>query len=240
MPLAACDASQENIAWAADYNVCGEATLRAVPRTATGTDRVSGERRRGHGPVMDVHEGGGERAHPTLPAIIEQPFRFQGQQFDEETGLHYNRLRYYDPVVGRFASQDPIGLVGSTNLFEYTINPLSWIDPYGLSQNCPPKKEVIIEAGSFEEARNIALMKMGSIDPSSRLPQIGRLGAGKGRRTGFTGTGNGEFKRLRLDYDPDKGPHINVEVGKGECARKWAIKFPGTEETFKSLLKKNT
>ncbi|MEE4688446.1 RHS repeat-associated core domain-containing protein, partial [Pseudomonas alliivorans] len=38
--------------------------------------------------------------------------RFQGQYFDEETGLHYNTFRYYDPEVGRFITQDPIGLLG--------------------------------------------------------------------------------------------------------------------------------
>ena len=43
----------------------------------------------------------------------EQHLRFQGQYFDVETGLHYNRFRYYDPDVGRFVSQDPIGLVGA-------------------------------------------------------------------------------------------------------------------------------
>lgn len=83
---------------------------------------------------MDVHEGGGEKARPTPPAIIEQPFRFQGQQFDEETGLHYNRFRYYDPSVGRFASQDPIGLAGGNNPFLYAPTPTSWIDPYGLKK----------------------------------------------------------------------------------------------------------
>ena len=36
-----------------------------------------------------------------------QPIRFQGQYIDEETGLHYNRFRYYDPDVGMFTSRDP-------------------------------------------------------------------------------------------------------------------------------------
>jgi RHS repeat-associated protein len=66
--------------------------------------------------------------------VLEQPFRFQGQQFDEETGLHYNRYRYYDPGVGRFVSQDPIGLWGGTNLLTYVHNPLTWIDPLGLAR----------------------------------------------------------------------------------------------------------
>jgi RHS repeat-associated protein len=46
-----------------------------------------------------------------------QNLRFQGQYFDEETGLHYNRFRYDDPDVGRFTNQDPIGLDGGNNLF---------------------------------------------------------------------------------------------------------------------------
>lgn len=69
------------------------------------------------------------------PALIEQPLRCQGQQFDEETGLHYNRFRYYDSVVGRFVSQDPIGLLGGGNFYQYAPNSINWLDPLGLS-NC--------------------------------------------------------------------------------------------------------
>ncbi|NAT60485.1 type IV secretion protein Rhs, partial [Pseudomonas syringae pv. actinidifoliorum] len=43
---------------------------------------------------------------------VEQNLRFQGQYFDVETGLHYNTFRYYDPEIGRFTTQDPIGLLG--------------------------------------------------------------------------------------------------------------------------------
>ena len=64
---------------------------------------------------------------------ITQSFRFQGQYFDAETGLHYNRFRYYDPDIGRFISQDPIGLMGGVNLYQYAPNPVGWIDPFGLS-----------------------------------------------------------------------------------------------------------
>ncbi|MBO2924486.1 RHS repeat-associated core domain-containing protein, partial [Pseudomonas asiatica] len=46
---------------------------------------------------------------------VEQNLRFQGQYFDSETGLHYNTFRYYDPEVGRFTIQDPVGLSGGTN-----------------------------------------------------------------------------------------------------------------------------
>jgi len=60
------------------------------------------------------------------------PIRLQGQYADAETGLHYNRNRYYDPVIGQFISQDPIGLLAGTNLYRYGPNALSWIDPLGM------------------------------------------------------------------------------------------------------------
>jgi RHS repeat-associated protein len=61
-----------------------------------------------------------------------QPLRYQGQYCDEEAGLHYNRHRYYDPDIGRFLTQDPIGLSGGINLYLYAPNPGAWIDPLGL------------------------------------------------------------------------------------------------------------
>ncbi|WP_369396251.1 RHS repeat-associated core domain-containing protein [Veillonella rogosae] len=47
-----------------------------------------------------------------------QPFRLQNQYADRETGgLHYNLMQYYEPDVGRFVNQDPIGLLGGENLY---------------------------------------------------------------------------------------------------------------------------
>jgi RHS repeat-associated protein len=66
---------------------------------------------------------------------VEQNLRFQGQYFDDETGLHYNTFRYYDPQVGRFITQDPIGLDGGVNLYQYASNPLGWLDPIGWAGN---------------------------------------------------------------------------------------------------------
>ncbi|MFS2164213.1 RHS repeat-associated core domain-containing protein [Variovorax sp. Varisp62] len=68
-------------------------------------------------------------------AGFRNPIRFQGQYFDEETGLHYNRYRYYDPASGRFASSDPIALEGGMNLHAYAPNAVEWIDPLGLSSS---------------------------------------------------------------------------------------------------------
>ncbi|SFT61987.1 RHS repeat-associated core domain-containing protein [Pseudoalteromonas sp. DSM 26666] len=61
-----------------------------------------------------------------------QPIRFQGQYLDIESGLHYNRYRYYSPKQQRFINQDPIGLVGGINHYQYAPNPVNWVDPFGL------------------------------------------------------------------------------------------------------------
>ena len=67
-------------------------------------------------------------------AELRTPIRFQGQYHDHETGLHYNRYRYYYPEVGRFVGQDPIGYRGGINLYQYAPNPTGWIDPLGLDR----------------------------------------------------------------------------------------------------------
>ncbi|WP_211445067.1 polymorphic toxin type 17 domain-containing protein [Collimonas humicola] len=82
---------------------------------------------------------------------IDNPIRLQGQYFDAETGLHYNRYRYYDAAIGQFIGQDPIGLDGGDNPYQYAPNSISWIDPRGLAkalaQTACSKKGVIKAAG---------------------------------------------------------------------------------------------
>ncbi|NPE64955.1 hypothetical protein HKX68_19605, partial [Dickeya dadantii] len=74
--------------------------------------------------------------------------RYQGQVYDAETGLYYNRHRYYDPELGQYISADPIGLAGGLRPQGYVHNPMEWVDPLGLV-GCPgtshldnPKKKV--------------------------------------------------------------------------------------------------
>jgi RHS repeat-associated protein len=64
------------------------------------------------------------------------PFRYQGQYEDTETGLYYNRFRYYDPQTGAYISQDPIGLEGGLAPYAYVADPNTWVDEFGLS-GCP-------------------------------------------------------------------------------------------------------
>ncbi len=72
--------------------------------------------------------------------IPEMDIRMPGQYFDQETGLHYNYYRDYDPKSGRYPEVDAIGLAGGTNPYVYGYNnPLRYTDPSGLKPiPCPP------------------------------------------------------------------------------------------------------
>jgi RHS repeat-associated protein len=134
---------------------------------------------------------------------VEQNLRFQGQYFDDETGLHYNTFRYYDPEVGRFIAQDPVGLSGGHNLYRYAPTPLGWIDPWGWT--CISKNSV---AGSGREARAKALFhkKYGKENVLSERYLRNAEGkivkdplTGKGRRLEFViknGDGTGTAKEI--------------------------------------------
>ncbi|EFW0538885.1 RHS repeat protein, partial [Shigella boydii] len=67
------------------------------------------------------------------PHHLQQLIRLPGQQYDEEFGLYYNRHRYYDPLQGRYITQDPIGLKGGWNFYQYPLNPVQYIDSMGLA-----------------------------------------------------------------------------------------------------------
>ncbi|EML8491427.1 RHS domain-containing protein, partial [Salmonella enterica subsp. enterica] len=100
-------------------------------------------------PVALINSGGarewsaeydvwGNRQKEENPEGLEQLLRLPGQQYDEETGLYYNRYRYYNPEQGRYITQDPIGLRGGWNLYAYPLNPVSGTDPLGLVVDAIP------------------------------------------------------------------------------------------------------
>jgi len=64
---------------------------------------------------------------------IVSPFQYAAREFDQETGLNYDRARYYDPSVGRFLSEDPIRFNGGIDFYAYVANnPVIFTDPSGL------------------------------------------------------------------------------------------------------------
>lgn len=78
-------------------------------------------------------------------STVENNLRFPGQYFDEETGLHYNWNRYYDPESGRYTQVDPIGFDGmDSNVYRYVKNSTTnFIDPIGLFQSHPILRAIV-------------------------------------------------------------------------------------------------
>jgi RHS repeat-associated protein len=100
--------------------------------------------------------------------------RFPGQYFDQETGLHYNYFRDYDPGIGRYVQTDPMGLAGGPNLYDYTdANPLGRRDPLGLWSTAA--HEYFIEK-TFDNlpTRDVNWIKFGSKISDGALYQAAR------------------------------------------------------------------
>ncbi|MEE5154844.1 RHS repeat-associated core domain-containing protein, partial [Pseudomonas alliivorans] len=92
------------------------------------------------------------------------------------TGLHYNTFRYYDPEVGRFITQDPIGLNGGLNLYRYAPNPNVWIDPWGWafkSVNFEGSKELFPVSGNQKNIVSIQMQGSRGRDFTEAYKQAG-------------------------------------------------------------------
>jgi RHS repeat-associated protein len=132
------------------------------------------------------------------------PFRWPGQYEDVETGLYYNRFRYYDAEAGQYASQDPIGLLGGLRLHSYPGDPTAWVDPFGLSSqaSAPPLAHVLEchgpgqgFTGVFDVSDGRVLLRPSSAEhplPSGWVPRRGghasvsrELGGNRSAHVGF-------------------------------------------------------
>ncbi|NWA84474.1 RHS repeat-associated core domain-containing protein [Pseudomonas sp. D2002] len=98
---------------------------------------------------------------------IDNPLRFQGQYFDPESGLHYNRHRYYNPDIGRYLTPDPVKLAGGINAYQYVPNPTGWVDPLGLN-TCPGADGCKPDAKKESPSRKT---KVDEKSPSTPTPQ---------------------------------------------------------------------
>lgn len=93
------------------------------------------------------------------------PFRFPGQYEDAETGLYYNRFRYFDPETGQYTSQDPIGLHGGNpTIYAYVLDPNNWADPLGLS--CSVKNKLDAHAKAARKEAQLSDRQVASIKRS--------------------------------------------------------------------------
>ena len=96
------------------FNPQGKRTWRKAPNSLWGLPLLSSWERK--------------QAEPLNPNLL-----FAGQYTDNESGLAYNRFRYYDPQSGCYLKPDPIGLNGGETPYAYVHNPIDWIDFFGLS-----------------------------------------------------------------------------------------------------------
>jgi RHS repeat-associated protein len=117
-----------NIVWRAHYRAFGSVVrVEYLPTTSDVDAGISSA-----GLLEERRPGGRSNVSSNSTDPVDQPLRFAGQYCDLETGLHYNRFRYYDPDTGRYMSQDPVGLLGGINPYGYGFNPVMYIDPLGL------------------------------------------------------------------------------------------------------------
>ncbi len=81
-----------------------------------------------------IYDGYGKLV--TSTGTLANPFRHSGREFDSETGIYFDRARYYDPKTGRFISEDPVGFLGGIDKYAFVLNrPINFSDPSGL--DCP-------------------------------------------------------------------------------------------------------
>ncbi|MDO4238393.1 RHS repeat domain-containing protein, partial [Pseudomonas sp.] len=132
---------------------------------------------------------------------IDNPLRFQGQYYDQESGLHYNRHRYYHPDIGRYLTPDPARLAGGINAYQYVPNPTGWVDPLGLS-SCPESAEC---RPAYKAQSPFDSVKVDSGEPQTPEP---RLTARQARIEELT---EANAKRRILEYEEKYDMHM---VGK--------------------------
>ncbi len=116
-------------------------------------------------------------------AQIEYNLRWPGHYFDPETGLHYNRYRYYDPSLGRYLQSDPTGYAGSPyNLYSYCANPLVQVDILGLDHKNKDSKTTSEEGeNDGREGTKFRRVNLDDMSPE-QLPQYCREAAAELKR----------------------------------------------------------
>lgn len=132
-------------------------------------------------------------------SLSDCPFRYQGQYEDEETGLYYNRFRFYSSDIGSYISQDPIGLVGGFCLFGYVGDVNEEIDVFGLSKSMSGK------------ARARAIQRARKLQSTTNPPRM--TSASVSRKTGrvYYGDSGVESPKIsaemksRMDFDTKQG-----------------------------------
>jgi RHS repeat-associated protein len=156
------------------------------------------------------------------------PFRYTGREFDPETGLYYYRARYYDPQIGRFINEDPLGFDGGMDFYAYADNnPVNEIDPLGLQGGMGPTKPPMPVPGSpgsqWKWVPDPNNTRGGRYEPDEWDPGLGpkpgvsweHVGRGKPGEPGHWDLDKGDGTRQR--YDKRGNPITPGQAHGKEC-----------------------
>ena len=136
---------------------------------------------------------------------------YPGQYHDAESGLHYNRFRYYDPELGRYTNQDPIGLMGGVNSYVYAAdNPIVLVDPLGLAGTIPK---------NFGKGKPIGPMPNATKDAREKSDQIADIPVGI----------KGILCALGQGHCPTSDPNLSICIEKTcvtSCGKEYTVSSP--------------
>jgi uncharacterized protein RhaS with RHS repeats len=140
-----------------------------------------------------------------------------------ETGLHYNTFRYYDPDIGRFISEDPIGLWGGENLYAFAPNTDGWIDPWGWCRARPRGK------GNFKAQDDAARAALRKANPRSIRENVeygGFIYRKPNGRFGYTLPLKGKGREFELDNAQWRLPQKTEIVGDYHTHGDYSVAHP--------------
>ena len=150
---------------------------------------------------------------------LTNPFQYTAREFDSETGLYYDRARYYNPMQGRFLSEDPIGFGGGNDFYPYADNnPVAYSDPFGLQACSYP--DILVHPC-------MPPLYGPPVDPTSPPPPPAPTvpgwwpgtGPGSGSDTGSAGSSSGSSSSSSSGVGPSPGPGPGPAPG-GSCSTK--------------------
>jgi RHS repeat-associated protein len=181
--------------WAADYRTWGRVRRIWSHRASSAT-------------MPAETEGNLALNRNATAALADCPIRFQGQWEDLETGLHYNRFRYYEPAVG-YASGDPIGLVGGYRPFAYVTSPVNELDPLGL--NAALRRALGMSTGNGMQAHHVIPKEIWALNQSF----FNNIGMGGQRDVAANGIAlpNSQAASRRLGLPWHCGSHPIYSIG---------------------------
>ncbi|PHM37743.1 RHS family protein [Xenorhabdus mauleonii] len=172
-------------------------------------------------------------------AELNPEMQFAGQWLDGESGLVYNRYRYFSPVAGVYLTPDPIGLAGGENPYAYVHNPTSWVDPLGLA-GCHINPRLQERLSKWKDYKNNG----GQMSMQQWVAHTRSQPWGQGPRSNFSDWVKATTGRVHGNSKLATGPHDvyvirEVSTGRllhfGETGRGYLTRFAEHEKRFNGL-----